>query len=138
MRTRLLAERTRRVPLGISIASHSRLKSICSYMIWLPAVSPLFGGNGVLLAGEGGLQSVPCQGCAFHSRRKLRDSRKYSQLAEFGIAAISRPVAGDYVVKTLEQFVRILPGLASQCLRHHRCRRFGDGATRALKHDKIG
>src|SRR6185437_10508454 len=105
MRTVVPAGKVRRTPAGISIASVSRLRGIRSMAIKPPRhftaeiaeyaekfqfcpsdllrglgvlggfVARLFRRHRVLLAFERGLQRVPCQCRALHSRRELRDAR---------------------------------------------------------------
>ena len=88
----------RRMPLGISIASHSRFRSINSYIV----LSRLLGGNRFLLAFQSSLQRVPGQSGALHPRRELGNSRENCQLAKFRLVAVAWGLAGYHLVKTLE------------------------------------
>jgi len=91
-------------------------------------------GDGVLLALQRRAQSVPREGRALHADGILRDSRERLELAEV-IVRFGAVFARHDVVEFLEQLFGFLGALAFECLRHHRGRSFGDGATGALEGD---
>src|SRR4029077_15351604 len=90
--------------------------------------------NGVLLALQRSAQSVPRESRALHAHGILRNSRERLELAEV-IVRFGAVFARHDVVESLEQLFGFLGTLAFQCLRHHRRRSFGDGATGALEGD---
>src|ERR1700676_5754746 len=97
-------------------------------------VASSFRGDGVLFALQRRAQSGPGEGRALHANGILRDSRERLELPEV-IVRFAAVFARHYVVEFLEQFFGFLGALSFHCLRHHRRRRFGNGATGALEGD---
>ena len=97
-------------------------------------VASSLGRNGVRLALQRRAQSVPREGRALHADGILRNSRERLELPEV-IVRFAAVFARHYVVEFLEQLFGFLGALAFHCLRHHRRRRFRNGATGALEGD---
>src|SRR3989440_1094913 len=146
--TRVPAGSTTLEPLGIRVASQSRVRMMDPLLSGggsttsttgslLAIAQPSLGRDRRVRSVERGTQRVPGQGGALHARGELPHAREHGELSHLLHIDLALRSFADHRVDALEERLRFRLGLVLQRGRHQRGGGLGDGAAGPLEADVL-